>query len=97
METDVVANGPVVGFAFDKSAAGPSLGMALDACVVGGYIIHLGWIQNIGACRVCDMLAAGAVATFAANIPLCDLPGVDVVVDGMAAVAGGPGGALHVV
>ena len=71
--------------------------MALDAGVVRGYVIHLGWIQDIGARRVRDMLAAGSVAAFAANIPLCDLLGVNVIVDGMAAVAGRSSGSLHVV
>src|SRR4030081_3931792 len=44
-----------------------------------------------------DMLAAGTVATFAADIPLQDLFGANVVVDGVATVARGAGGTLHVV
>ena len=43
-----------------------------------------------------DVQAAGAVALFAADVPLGDLVGVDVVVDGVAAVAERAGGALHV-
>ena len=43
------------------------------------------------------MLAAGAVAFFAADVPFGDLLCFYVVIDGVAAVAGGAGGALHVV
>src|SRR6266403_3281581 len=44
-----------------------------------------------------DVLAAGAVAAFAADVPLGDFFGVDIVADGVAAVTGGAGGPLHVV
>src|SRR5258708_8602091 len=43
------------------------------------------------------VLAAGAVAAFAADVPLGDFFGVDIVADGVAAVAGGAGGPLHIV
>src|SRR6185437_14323889 len=43
-----------------------------------------------------DVQAAGAVTFFTADVPLGDLVGGDVVVDGVAAVAEGAGGALHV-
>jgi hypothetical protein len=97
METNVVSDRPIIGFAFNESVAGLPLGMALDAGIVGGDVIHLGWIQNVGARRVSDMLAAGTVAVFTADIPFRDLLGVDVIVDGMAAVAGRSGGSLDVV
>src|SRR5258705_13252394 len=44
-----------------------------------------------------QVLAAGAVAEFAADVPLGDFFGVDIVADGVAAVAGGAGGPLHIV
>ena len=42
-----------------------------------------------------NVLAARTVAAFAADVPLGHLLGVDVVVDRVAAVAGGTRGALH--
>ena len=71
--------------------------MALDAGVAGLDIAQVRGIQNISAGWMLDVLAAGAVATFAADVPLGDLFCVDVVADGMAAIAGGAGGPLHVV
>ena len=97
MKPDVVADGPVVGFAFDRVGERLALGMALDAGIVRGDVIHLRRIQNVGARGMRDVLTAGTVAAFAADIPFRDLLGVDVVVDGVAAVAGRAGGPLHVV
>src|SRR6267378_6590050 len=71
--------------------------MALDAGVVGPDVVLACGTQNVAARRMLGVLAAGTVAAFAANVPLDDLFGVDVVVDGMAAIAGGAGGSLHVV
>src|SRR4029077_6464855 len=71
--------------------------MALDAGVAGLDVIHVRGIQDICARWMRIVLAAGAVATFAADVPLGDFFGVDVVADGVAAIAGGAGGALHVV
>ena len=42
------------------------------------------------------MLATGTVAAFAADVPFGDLLGVDVVVDGVAAIAGRVGRALEI-
>src|SRR5580692_1873298 len=44
-----------------------------------------------------NVFAAGTVATFATDVPLCDLPGVNVVIDGMATIAGSSCWTLHVV
>src|SRR5271154_5464581 len=71
--------------------------MALDAGVAGLDVVHVGRIENVGAGGIGGMLAAGAVAAFAAYVPLGDLLGVDVEVDGMAAVAGRGCRALHVI
>src|SRR5579864_390038 len=43
------------------------------------------------------MRAARTVTTFASYVPFRDLIGVNVVIDGVAAIAGGPGRTLHVV
>src|ERR1700756_618838 len=43
------------------------------------------------------VLATRAVAALAADVPLRHLPAMNVIADGMATVAGRPGGALHVV
>src|SRR5271163_1792655 len=71
--------------------------MALDAAVGCLNVTHSCWIQNVAASGMRDMLAAGAVAFLAANVPFCDLLGANVVVHGMAAVASGTSGSLHVV
>src|SRR5579864_475534 len=46
---------------------------------------------------MCSVLASRTVAALAAYVPFGDLLSVDVVVDRMAAVAGGAGGPFHVV
>src|ERR1700722_1025720 len=71
--------------------------MALNAGVVRGHVVHLCRIEDVGACGMGNVFAARTVAAFAADIPLRNLLGVDVVVDGMAAVASWASGALHVV
>jgi hypothetical protein len=71
--------------------------MALDAGVVGGDVFHTRWVENVAARGVGDVFAAGAVAAFATDVPLGDLFGLNIVVDGMAAIARGAGGALHVI
>ncbi len=63
--------------------------MALDASVIGFHIVHA---RGMG-----DVLAARTVATLATHVPLDDLLGVNVVVDGVAAITGRTGGSLHVV
>lgn len=41
MQTDVIADRPVIGFAVDETGTRASLGMALDAGIVRSHIIHL--------------------------------------------------------
>src|SRR5690242_16559606 len=71
--------------------------MALNAGVVGPHIVHPCRIQDIAARRMRDVFASRAVAALAPNIPLHDLFGANVVVDGMAAIASGTGGTLKIV
>ena len=71
--------------------------MALDTGVAGSDIVHACRIQNVSARWVIQMLTTGPVAFFASDVPFCDLFGVDVVVDGVAAIARRPRGPLHVV
>lgn len=71
--------------------------MALNAGVVRRYVIHLRRIEDVAACGMGDVFAAGTVAAFAADIPLRNLLRVDVVVDGMAPIASRPCRPLHVV
>jgi len=69
-QADVIAHRPVVGFAVDETSARTALGMALDAGIVCVHVVHLGRVQNVGARWMGDMLAAGSVATLAADVPL---------------------------
>src|ERR1700730_3572311 len=71
--------------------------MALDAGVVSLDVVHVCGIQDVGARGIRGMLAARTVAAFADDIPLGNLFCVDVVVDRVAAVAGGDGGALKII
>ncbi len=71
--------------------------VALDAGVIGLDGIHARGIENVSPSGVLDVFAAGAVAALAADVPFGNLFGVDVIADGVAAIAGGAGGALHVV
>jgi len=71
--------------------------MALDAGVAGLDIFHARGVENISASGMVDVLASRAVAAFAADIPLGHLFRVDVVIDRVAAIAGGTGGPLHIV
>ena len=69
--------------------------MALDASVIGFHIVHARGIENVAARGMFNMVAAGSVAALAADVPLQDLFGMNVVVDGVAAIACGAGGTLH--
>ena len=77
--------------------SGSTLGVALDAGVVGLHIVKLGGIDDIRLAPVLDVIAAGAVAFLAANVPLGDFLGVDIVIDRVASIAERPGWPLHVV
>src|SRR5579872_6796999 len=71
--------------------------MALDAGIAGRHVVQMSGIDNVGARGMCDMFAAGAMAAFAANVPLGDLFCVNVITHRMAAVAKRPCGAVEVV
>ena len=60
-------------------------------------VIQARRIQDIGARGTRDVLAAGAVAALAADVPLRDAVVADVEIDRMAAVAERAGRPLHVV
>src|SRR5260370_34699867 len=70
--------------------------MALDASVIGFHIVHARGIENISARGMGDVPAGRTVATLATDVPLDELLGVNVVVDGVAAITGTTGGALPV-
>src|ERR1700722_9686977 len=97
IQARVIADGPVVIFAFDRIGQRAALRVALDAGGAGRDVIHASRIENVAASGMLDMFAAGAVAAFAADIPFGNLFGVDVVVHGVAAITERAGGALHIV
>ena len=70
--------------------------MALDADIICADKVELLRIYDIGWRSVGYVGAAWAVALFAPDIPLRDLLGVNVIVDGVAAVAGWSGGAIEI-
>ena len=92
-----IAHGPVVVIAFDRIGQRPPLGVALDAHVVGRYVVHAGRIEDGGGNGLLHVLTAGAVALFATDVPFSDLLGLDVVVHRVAAIAEGAGRALEIV
>jgi hypothetical protein len=71
--------------------------MALDTGIARSNIVHLCWIENIVPRWMGNVLAAGAMAPVAADVPFRDLLGVEVVVNGVAAIASWPCRPLHVV
>src|SRR5258708_18712827 len=71
--------------------------MALNTGVVGPHVIHARRIQGVPARGMLHMLASRPVAPFATYVPLRYLFGVDVVIDGMAAVACRTRRPLHIV
>jgi hypothetical protein len=58
---------------------------------------HLRRIDDVAACEMRDVFAPGTVAAFATDIPFRDLLCVNVEVDGVAAIACGARGPLHIV
>src|SRR5580698_946516 len=75
VKTDMVANRPITGFALDLLGERLPLGMALNAGIICGYVIHLRRIKDVVACGMSDVFAARTVAAFAANVPFRDLLG----------------------
>ena len=71
--------------------------MTLNARVAGLNVVHSRRVNDVVADRVGRMLASRPMAAFAADIPFHNLLGPDVVIHGVAAVAGRAGRPLHVV
>jgi len=90
------ADGPIEVFSLDGVLQWTALAMALDADVVGSHEVELAGINNVCSLGMRDMCAARAMTFFTADIPLCYLLGVDVIVHGMAAVARRAGGTIEV-
>src|SRR5580704_4189516 len=93
----MVPDRPVIVLAFDRNGQGTSLRMTLNTGIACGDIIHARRVQNVAARWMLHMLTARSVAFFAANVPLSDLLGEDVVVDGVTSIAGWTCGPLHIV
>ena len=70
VESDAIADRPVVILPFDGIGQRASLRMALDASVIGLHIVHARGIENVAARGMGDVLAAGCVATLATYVPL---------------------------
>jgi hypothetical protein len=86
IKADIETNRPIVILSFDRARQGAALRMTLDAGVVGLNEIETCRIHDIGARRPGGVLAAGAMAFFAAHVPFRDSLGLDVVVHRMATV-----------
>lgn len=71
--------------------------MALDAGITRRHVVHMRRIDDVATRRMCDVVATGAVAAFAADIPLSHLLGVNVVADRVAAIAKRSGRTVHIV
>src|SRR6266404_6141791 len=97
MQPRAKADGPIIVFSLDRTAWRASLRMALNTSVVGPHVIHTRGIQGVSARRMLHVLASRPVAPFATYVPLRYLFGVDVVIDGVAAVACRTRGPLHIV
>src|SRR4051812_31266128 len=91
LEAGVIAHRPVIILALDGIGEGLALGMAGDAGVVGLDVILARRIEDGLLDGIGDMGAAGAMTLLAADIPFLGLLGVQIEIDGMAAVAGGSG------
>ena len=79
--TGLKADRPVVVLAAQGSGQRPPLGVALNAGVIGGDVVHACGVENVAASGVDDVLAARPVAALASNIPLGNSVGFNVVVD----------------
>src|SRR5690348_12884487 len=90
------ADWPVVVFSGDGIVERPPLCVALHTDVIAAYKVQGFRINDVRLCRMLNVQASGAMALFAAHVPFRDLMGLDVVVDGVASVAGGSGGAVKV-
>ena len=90
------AHRPVIVAAIEGIGEGAALAVALNAGVVCADEVEFVGVDDVGPGGMGNMNATGAVALLAAYIPLGDSFCLDVVVDGVTAVAGGSGGAVEV-
>ena len=97
VHADLEADRPVVILPLMGFCKRLALRVALDADVAGLHGIEARGVHDVGAAGAGDVIAARSMAFLAANVPLRDGFGLDVVVDRMAAVAERAGGTLHVV
>src|SRR5579863_2010284 len=97
LPSHLIPHGPIVVFAFDRGCQRASLRVALDAGIACRDVVAVGWIENIGADRMRHMFAAGAMAPFAAHVPLSNVLSMDVIANRMTAIACRPCRSLHIV
>src|ERR1700722_14943540 len=93
----MITNGPIVILTLDWIGKRLSLRVALNASVTGRYVIHVRRIKDVTACGMRHVFTTGAVAAFAAHIPLSYLLGVNVIANRVAPVAERPRWTVHVV
>src|ERR1700676_4169521 len=93
----MITDRPIIILTLNRIGERAALRMALDARVRGLDVVHSARIQDVAARSMLDMLAPRAMAALAAYVPFRHLLGLNVVVDGMAAIAGGASGPLHIV
>ena len=97
VEPLVETDRPIVILSTNRVAERLALGMALDARIGRVHKIESCRIHDIGACRIGGMLAAGTMASLAADIPFGNSLRLDVVIHRMASVTERPRGPLHVI
>src|SRR5215471_17077482 len=84
---DVVPDRPVVVLALDWIRERLTLGVALNAHVVGAHIVQAGRVDNVVSRRVVSVGGAGAVAALATDVPLGNGVVIDVVPNRVATIA----------
>src|ERR1700694_2055375 len=97
MLSHVESDGPVISLSCGRSGQGLPLRMALYAGVGRVNVVEARRVHDIGGPWLLHVIASGPVTLFAADIPLGHLLGGHVVVDRVASIARGPGGAVHIV
>ena len=90
------AYGPVIVFSLDRVVQRLALAVALDANVIPADKVEICRIHNVGSRGVGNVLAAWAMALFAADVPLRHRAGFDVVIHRVAAIAGRAGRAIEI-
>ncbi len=87
LQSHVIANGPIVILAPDWIREWLSLRVTLDASIARRDVVHVCRVEGVAASGMCYVVAARAVAAFAAHIPFRYLLGVNIVANRMTAVA----------